>query len=147
MKRVLGSALVVLLGSSSVVRSQSPVDVQINVSANRHAIDPRVYGVAFADAASLADLNVPIHRSGGNVTTTYNWQINASNRASDWYFESIADGAAVAGGSADTFVSQSKANNAQPILTIPMAGWVAKLGPTRNNLSSFDCSLRSADRF
>jgi hypothetical protein len=123
--------------SALLVHTQSAVNVQIDAAANRHAIDARVYGVAYADTSSLADLHVPIHRWGGNATTRYNWQTNASNRASDWYFESIADGSALAGDSADTFVSQTKANGAQPLLTIPMAGWVAKVGPSRNNLASF----------
>jgi hypothetical protein len=143
LKRLIAIALVVC-PAGTVMLSQSAVDVQINAAGNRHAIDPRVYGVAFADAASLADLRVPLHRSGGNVTTTYNWQSNVSNRASDWYFESIPEGPAIAGDSADTFVSQSKVNGAQPILTIPMAGWVAKVGPTRNYLSSFSIAKYGA---
>jgi hypothetical protein len=135
-KRVFACALSVAL-SAVGVRSQTAVDVPIDVAANRQTIDPRIYGVAFADAASLADLRVPVHRWGGNATTRYNWQVNASNRASDWYFESIADGSAIAGDSADSFVSMTKANGAQPILTIPTLGWVAKVGPSRNILSSF----------
>jgi len=43
----------------------------------------RDYGVAFASAADLTDLNAPLNRSGGNGTTRYNWQINASNHAMD----------------------------------------------------------------
>jgi alpha-L-arabinofuranosidase len=120
-----------------VVRSQTAVEVQIDVAAGRHSIDARIYGVAFADVASLADLRVPIHRWGGNATSRYNWQANGSNRASDWYFESIGDSSATAGDSADTFVSQSKANGAEPIITIPMVGWVVKLGPGRSKLASF----------
>ena len=34
------------------------------MSVNRHPIDPRIYGVAHADASSLADLRVPLHRYG-----------------------------------------------------------------------------------
>ena len=123
MKRAFACAFAIASAMSAVlVHTQSAVNVQIDAAANRHAIDARVYGVAYASAASLADLHVPIHRWGGNATTRYNWQTNASNRASDWYFESIADGSAVAGDSADTFVSQAKTNGAQPLLTIPMAG-------------------------
>src|ERR1700732_4187175 len=85
-KRFLGCALAVLLGVA-VVRSQAAVDVRIDVAANRHSIDGRIYGVAFADAASLADLRIPIHRWGGNATTRYNWQAGGSNTASNLYFE------------------------------------------------------------
>jgi hypothetical protein len=33
----------------------------------------------------------------GNAPTRYNWHASASNRASDWYFERIADGSALKG--------------------------------------------------
>jgi hypothetical protein len=53
-------------------------------------ISPYIYGVAFApDSATLEDLNAPLHRYGGNATSAYNWNIDATNHASDWYFESI----------------------------------------------------------
>src|SRR5262249_57180381 len=67
----------------------TPVPVNVNVAANRHAISPYVYGVAHASTAQLADLNAPLNRNGGNNTSRYNWQLNADNRGSDWYFESI----------------------------------------------------------
>jgi hypothetical protein len=133
----LFAAVLGVMVSAAVARSQTAVAVQIDTAAGRHAIDPRVYGVAHADAAALTDLRIPFHRWGGNVSTRHNWQANASNRASDWYFESIADGAAVAGASADTFVGQSKTAGAEAIITIPTLGWVAKVGPSRNNLASF----------
>ena len=52
--------------------------VSIDANANKRPIDPRIYGVAFADTASLTDLNAPLNRSGGNTTTRYNWQQNCS---------------------------------------------------------------------
>ena len=102
---------------------------QINAQANRHAISPLIYGVAFASSSSvLQDLNAPLHRSGGNGTTTYNWQNNAWNHAADWYFESIAESSSAAGGDGDDFIHQSKNGGAQAMLTIPMIGWVAQTG-------------------
>jgi hypothetical protein len=135
-KRVIACTLAVILGAV-VVRSQTAVNIQIDVAANRHPIDPHIYGVAYADAASMADLHVAANRWGGNATTRYNWQINASNRASDWYFESIPSSSATPGADADTFVSQARASGAEPLLTIPMIGWVAKVGANRSNLASF----------
>jgi hypothetical protein len=135
-KRVL-VCFVGVAAAAVIVNAQTAVTVQIDAAAGRHPIDARIYGLAHTDNATLADLRVPIHRWGGNVSTRYNWQANASNRASDWYFESIADGGAVASESADNFVSQTQSNGGQPLITIPMAGWVAKVGATRNNLASF----------
>src|SRR5437868_8137888 len=85
--------------------------------------------------SQLSDLNVPIHRSGGNTESRYNWQLNAHNHANDWFFESLDDGSSTPAGSADDFVTSSKANGAQPMLTIPMLGWVPKLGPARARLA------------
>lgn len=113
------------------------VTISVDANASRHPIDPLVYGVAHADAAALNDLNVPLNRNGGNNTTRYNWQSNADNRANDWYYESIAYTSAVAGEVGDTFISSTKSAGAAPMLTIPMAGWVAKLGSNRSKLASF----------
>jgi PKD repeat protein len=118
--------------------AQNPaVTVSVDASANRHTISPLVYGVAYGTSTTLADLNVPLNRYGGNNASRYNWQLNADNRDFDWYFESIADTSAVAGERGDTFISQSKAANAQAMLTLPMLDWVAKLGANRGKLASF----------
>ena len=80
------------------VRAQNPTaNLTVDVNANRRAINPNVYGLAYASTAQLLDLNVPLNRYGGNNTSRYNWQINGDNRGQDWYFESIGDTSAVAG--------------------------------------------------
>jgi hypothetical protein len=131
--------LLALCASSSVAAVNNPsVTVAIDVNANRHAIDPRIYGVSFGTPADLRALNAPLNRSGGNTTSTYNWLQNASNHDFDYFFESLPDdGSATAGQSADLFVSQTKSRNAQPMLTVPMIGWVAKLAPSRGKAASF----------
>jgi hypothetical protein len=123
----------------TLLHSQSGVvDLQIDVAANSHPIDERIYGLAFAGSSTIADLRTPLNRWGGNGTTTHNWEINASNRASDYFFESIADGPITTpGDSADTFVSQALAGGGHALMTIPTIGWVARLGPARGNLASF----------
>jgi hypothetical protein len=85
----------------------------------------------------LADGNFTLNRSGGNAETRYNWQLNAHNHGFDWYFESIDDGSTTSAATADDFVANSKNGGAQPMLTIPMIGWVPKLGPGRSKLSSY----------
>jgi hypothetical protein len=83
-------------------------------------------------------MNAPLNRKGGNSETRYNWAINAHNHASDWYFESITDDTgATAGADADDFIARTKGAGAQPLLTIPTIGWVAKLGAGRSILPSF----------
>jgi len=93
--------------------------------------------VAHATTAQLSDLNSPLNRNGGNNTTRYNWQLNADNRGSDWYFESIGDTSATSGERGDTFITSSRAANAKAMLTVPMIDWVAKVGAGRAKLASF----------
>jgi hypothetical protein len=114
-----------------------PVTISVDANANRRPINPGIYGVAHATTAQLLDLNSPVNRNGGNNTTRYNWQLNADNRGSDWYFQSIADSSAAAGGRGDSFVAGARAANAMPMLTVPMIDWVAKVGANRNKLASF----------
>jgi hypothetical protein len=120
------------------------VTVSVDAAAGRHPIDPRIYGVAFARSNQLRVLNAPLNRSGGNGTSRYNWATNASNRASDWYFESLADAGAVPGGSADDFVRDSHGGGAAPMLTVPINGWVAKLGAGRARLCSYSIAKYGA---
>jgi hypothetical protein len=130
--------LVLFLMAAATCPAQNPaVTVQVDATANRRAINPNIYGVAYATQAQLADLNAPVHRMGGNNTTRYNWQVNGDNRGNDWYFESIADSSALAGERGDSFITLSKAGGAQPMITIPVIGWVAKLGSNRGKLASF----------
>lgn len=53
------------------------------VSVNRHAINPNVYGVAHATTAALNDLNSLLNRNGGNNTTRYNWQLKSHRGGRD----------------------------------------------------------------
>jgi hypothetical protein len=117
--------------------TNTPVVVTVDAQLNRHPISPLIYGVAFASASQLTELNCPLNRSGGNSETRYNWQLNAHNHAADWYFESIADSPATPGAAADDFVSSAKSAGAEPMLTIPMIGWMPKLGPNRGKLASY----------
>ncbi len=125
-----------MLAASALAQN---VTVSIDVAAGRHAISPYVYGVSYGTPAQLAELRTPLVRMGGNNTSRYNWQINADNRARDWYFESIAadSGSAVAGEVGDTFIANARAGGAEPMLTFPMLDWIARLGPNRAKLASF----------
>jgi len=64
-------AIVCLLSGAISLRlwvgnGQGPsVTITIDAAANRHQINPNIYGVAFATTADLADLNSPLNRSGG----------------------------------------------------------------------------------
>jgi hypothetical protein len=137
-KYATGLMLACCAFNTAAAAGNAPVTVAIDVNANRHAINPMIYGVNFGTPFDLKTLNAPLNRSGGNTTTTYNWKQNASNHDADYFFESLPDdGSAVAGESADAFVKQTKGQGAQPMLTVPTIGWVANLAPGRGKAASF----------
>ena len=142
---LLSAGLVSAAGLVPSVHAQNPAaSITVDTNANRRAINPLIYGVAHADTASLADLNSPLNRCGGNNTTRYNWELNADNRGRDWYFESLAYASATPGEVGDTFVAASQSAGARPMLTVPMIGWVANLGAGRQRLSSFSIARYGA---
>jgi hypothetical protein len=147
--RLYGAAALfaVVLQTGLPAFAQNPAaTITVDVTANRKAINPQIYGLSAAGTAMLNDLNVPLNRAGGNNTTRYNWQLNADNRAFDWYFQSLPYSSSVAGEGGDTFVAESKAAGAQPMITVPIIGWVAKLGPNRGRLSSFSIAKYGAQQ-
>src|SRR5205814_7221184 len=94
-------------------------------------------GIAYGSTANLTDLHAPLNRYGGNNTSRYNWQVNGDNRGADWYFESIAEASATPGERGDTFITTTRTGGAQPMVTVPIIDWVAKLGANRGKLASF----------
>src|SRR5881227_2616778 len=108
------AALFTIALCGAALAQNAAVTVNVDANANRHAISPYVYGIAYGSTANLTDLNAPLNRYGGNNTSRYNWQQNADNRAADWYFESIGEASAVAGERGDTFIGQTKSGGAQP---------------------------------
>ena len=131
---MLRSALLALIA----VAAGAVETITIDASLDRHAINPLIYGVAFASTAQLTALNAPSNRWGGNTTSRYNWKQNADNKGSDWYFESLDSGEGSGqSAAANAFIDATRAAGAQPMLTVPTIGWAAKLGNARGRLSSF----------
>ncbi len=105
--------------------------LQISPSLDRHAISPYIYGMNFADEAFAQELRLPVNRWGGNATTRYNWQNDASNHASDWYFENLPEAnpnpsSLPNGSTTDRFVDQNRRTNTQSLITLPLIGWTPK---------------------
>ena len=143
LRRVIPAAA--LVTAVTVLHAQNAaVTVTVDVSATRRTINPAIYGVAYATQGQLQDLNAPLHRYGGNNTSRYNWQLNADNRGADWYFESIAESSATPGQRGDDFVLGSRAGTAEPMVTIPIIEYVAKVGSNRSKLASFDSRVYGA---
>lgn len=132
-------SLTLFLGINAMA---STVDIKVDVRKDRHPISPLIYGVNFANSEQATLLNITLNRNGGNATSCYNWKIDATNSGNDWYFMSHPDGNSnTPSGSVDSWVrgnmTAKTTNGVKSMVTIPMIGWAAKLGPNRSPLWSF----------
>jgi hypothetical protein len=110
----------------------------VDASANRHPISDDIYGMNFADGTLAKELRVPVDRWGGDATSRYNWQVDASNAGFDWFFMAGGDQTtAVPGKGADDFVQKDRTAGARSLLTIPII-------PYLNSKVSWDCSYPKA---
>ncbi|MCC7362136.1 MAG: hypothetical protein IT317_21810 [Anaerolineales bacterium] len=114
-----------------------------------HTISPYIYGLNFAEEALAEDIDLPVNRWGGNATTRYNWQLDISNHASDWFFQNIPndvadEGALPSGSAGDAFVAQNNRTNTETLLTVPLIGWAPK-GP-RERACGFSISKYGAQQ-
>ncbi len=106
------------------------ITLSIDVNADRKPISPYIYGLNYAKEAFAKEIDLPLRRWGGNITTRYNWQTNNMNHASDWFFHNDVnyDEYTSAPETADQWVQQNQRTNTESLLTLPMAGYVAKDG-------------------
>jgi len=115
-----------------VSAEQASVDVAIDTEAQRLAISPYIYGVNQDHPGET----VTARRLGGNRTTAYNWENNASNAGSDYVNSSdnyMVDSVGVPqadsetpGAVATVFHDQSIAKNAPyTLMTLQAAGYVS----------------------
>ncbi|MDQ2786823.1 MAG: glycoside hydrolase family 44 protein, partial [Chloroflexota bacterium] len=107
--------------------------LRVDAMANRHVINPDLYGMDFADPALAQELRLPVDRWGGDATSRYNWQANTSNTGSDYYFENIYQDASIENiyqhQSADQFVDADRAHQTKSVMTMPLIGYVSKASP------------------
>jgi len=139
MRRLLIVLVQLLAGVARILAQNPSTYVAVDANADRHAINPNIYGLSFAATSDLAVLNCPLNRNGGDSATSYNWQLNSDNRGNDWYFESIADSNPTPGYRGDDFITTTRAANvgAQAMLTIPMINYIGSLGANRATQWSF----------
>ncbi len=99
-----------------------PLKLEINPTLSRYAISEDIYGMSWAGEALAKDLRLPINRSGGNSMSRYNWKVNNTNRASDYFFEN----GVFPNEKIDAFITQNRRTGTKSLLTVPMIGWVTK---------------------
>jgi len=103
----------------------------VDVGNQTHAISPDIYGMnAYSISQSVKKaVNLPVDRWGGDATTRYNYQLDVSNAASDWYFENGVQGGGTEANSAfNVQVESDEAVGAKTLGTVQVMGWVAKSG-------------------
>lgn len=136
--RFVALLLVAQAGAISAFADNPPTVVNVDANANRHPINPNIYGINWGEAPDAA-LNVTVSRHGGNANSRYNWQLDAHSSGGDWYFETYSDGNTTPGASVDNSIraSRSVLPTAELMLTIPMVDYMANLGPGRSTLPGF----------
>jgi hypothetical protein len=116
-----------------------PVSVAVDPALDRRPVSAHLFGVNFATAQQLADVGYTVNRWGGNRTSRYNWQLDVDSSAGDWFFTNYTASEPApplpAGSAADDFVLDSRAADAEVVLTLPTLGRVA--GPDRERRWSF----------
>ena len=103
----------------AVLPPPGPVTVAVDPTLDRRTINPLIYGVNWADSTQLSTGLYTANRRGGNATTRYNWIVDTSNRAFDYYFLNISEGTGN-GTSVDGFVTPTLAAGAAAVLTMPI---------------------------
>lgn len=119
------------------------VSIDVDALADRHPISPLIYGVDFPpSAAYIQQTGASFVRWGGNASSRYNWKNFYANSANDWYFQDngfqalgLGNSTADTGADSVLFAQTVAAAGADPLMTLPMLGWVAKGGPSYYSFS------------
>jgi hypothetical protein len=143
-----------ILGLCGGAAQAATVVVSVDPALDRRPIDPQIYGVNFARAGQLDDPGFSVNRWGGNATTRYNWQVDVSNRGSDYVFLNVVEGDGLGlpdNSGANQFLAATLAAGAEPLLTVGTIGWtplalrqkrygfsIAKYGPQLQTGGEFD---------
>jgi len=91
--------------------------------ADARPISPFIYGIGGAGDSPWA-LGPTARRWGGNPTTRYNWQLNYSNLAKDWFFKNVGDSSGTP--TCESFINENHEHGVTSVITVPTIGWVAK---------------------
>jgi hypothetical protein len=103
--------------------------LSVDAGNQTHAISPLIYGMnAYVlDNTTAATANISVARWGGDGTSRYNYKLNVSSAASDWYFENgTGSGGVWPDGNFNDFVTSGASDSIKTIGTVPVLGWVAK---------------------
>ena len=104
----------------------------VDVANQTHAINPYIYGWNAYQLVTSAGkaANISIDRWGGDATSRYNYTLDVTSSASDWYFENQVGlaGGTESNSSFNAQVTADQVIGARSLGTLPVNGWVAKDG-------------------
>jgi hypothetical protein len=124
---VSGSATVTL----SVPGTTTGPALAVNVGTPGNPINPDIYGMNnyTLDASAAKAANITVDRFGGDATSRYNYLLDVTNAASDWYFENGTGATGVEATSEfNAQVASDASMGAKTLGTVDVLGWVAKNG-------------------
>ncbi len=125
---VSGSVAVTL---STLAAASGPALV-VDVSTQTHAINPYIYGMNAWQLTTTTGkaANIGIDRWGGDATSRYNYTLDVTSSASDYFFENQFGlaGGSQSNSSFNAQVAADQSIGARTIGTLPVNGWVAKDG-------------------
>src|SRR6202045_859309 len=107
-------------------------------------ISPYIYGINFYNGVSGAPPMLTFDRAGGNRWTAYNWETNASNAGSDYFYQndSYLSSSNVPAEAVRSFVAGDQGAGLASLVTFQLQGYVSadESGPVARpfpNLSRF----------
>jgi hypothetical protein len=98
------------------------IQYAVNPSSNQRSISNLIYGIGYYNNEDAAFVkSATFIRFGGNNTTPYNWEINASNAGEDWYHSSYYYGSGREPAAIyNTVIDGALKSNKTPMITMPM---------------------------
>jgi hypothetical protein len=123
---LIRASLLIAIGLPDIRSAEPGPDLSVDVGADRHPISPAIYGTAYPDPAFAREIRCPMQRWGGDATTRYNWQADASNCGDDWFFMSGSDPKGAPSAGPDAMIAAAKANGGQALITVPIIDWICR---------------------
>ncbi len=135
--------------ANSAQATATPANVMADVTitidpAKTKLISPYIYGINFYNGVSGAPPLLTFDRAGGNRWTAYNWETNASNAGSDYFYQndSYLSSSNVPAEAVRSFVAGDQGAGLASLVTFQLQGYVSadESGPVARpfpNLSRF----------
>ncbi len=142
------------LRNMNVTRLPDPelpkIQVTVNPNAPRRTMSKDIFGVNFEEMPhqNTTQMKFPVVRWGGNQMSRYNWELDVTNRAGDWYFLNLPNGTVDPsqlpnGSLSDRFLTKQQQDGSKVLMQIPTIGWTPK---SRDVTWSFSIDKYGAQR-